>query len=241
MVTTMLNSNLDDDRDVHHDPRASAPHPSANPGEIITFGTYPQTADGTDTTPVRWRVLQNSGGELFILSEFILDCKRYHREYVDTTWRDCDLRKWLNEEFYNAAFTAAAQELVKATLCTDNGEGSPDTEDRVFLLSTAEARTLTNIAGKDVFDRERRAVGTEFARVRKADGCRLYVYDMSVSADYLTVNGKKHGCSWWWLRTQPGSPSRAAFVGARGSIRGYARVNRTGYGVRPALTLRLAG
>jgi hypothetical protein len=241
LKTTMLNSHLDEDRDARHDGLASAPHPSAKPGEIITFGTYPHTADGTGTTPVQWRVLQNSGSELFILSESILDCKRYHGEYVDTTWSDCDLRKWLNEEFYDAAFSAAEKEVIKVTRCPDNGEGSPDTEDRVFLLSIGEARALTNIAGKDAFDRERRAVGTEFAGLRKADGCRLYVYDMSVSADYLTVNGEKHGCSWWWLRTQPGSPSRAAFVGARGSIRGYARVNRTGYGVRPAVVLSLAG
>lgn len=113
------------------------------------------------------------------------------------------------------------------------------------MLSVAEVRTLTNVAGKDVFDRERcaerRAVGTEFAKVRKADGCRLYVYDKSVSADYITVNGKQCGCSWWWLRTQPSSSSRAAFVGARASIRGYARVNRIGYGVRPALRLNLVG
>ena len=47
-------------------------------GEIITFGTYPQTSGGNDATPVKWRVLQNSGSELFILSEYILDCRRYH-------------------------------------------------------------------------------------------------------------------------------------------------------------------
>jgi len=30
---------------------------NAKPGEIITFGTCPQTADGTDVTPIKWRVL----------------------------------------------------------------------------------------------------------------------------------------------------------------------------------------
>lgn len=63
---------------------------NAKPGEIITFGTYPQTSDGTDATPINWRVLQNSGSELFILSEHILDCKRYHGKSVDITW----LIKW---------------------------------------------------------------------------------------------------------------------------------------------------
>ncbi len=239
----MFNFHLGEDSEVRVDNLASAPHPSAKPGEVITFGTHPQTADGTDRTPIKWQVLQNSGtgSELSILSKYILVCKRYHSEFVDITWRDCDLRKWLNDESYNAAFNAAEKEVVAAILCTDNGEGSPDTEDKVFLLSVAEVRKLTNVAGKDIFDRERRAVGTEFAGLRKADGCRLYVYDKSVSADSITENGRKHGCLWWWLRTQPSSSSRAAFVGARASIRGYARVNRISYGVRPALRLNLVG
>jgi hypothetical protein len=218
---------------VHDDQFASAPHRSAQPGEIITFGRYPQSADGTDRTPIRWRVLQNASGELFLLSERILDCKRYHGAFVDITWRDCDLRRWLNDDFYQAAFDAAEQGAIKTTRCTDNGAGSPDTEDRVFLPGAAEIRELTDALGKDF----RRAVGTEFARVKKADGCRLYVYDKSVDDNYITENGVKRGCSWWWLRTRLGEASRAAFVGTRASIRSYCRVNRVSYGVRPALKL----
>jgi hypothetical protein len=214
---------------------ASAPYRSAKPGEIIPFGIYPQTADGADRTPIQWRVLHNSGRALFILSEFILDCKRYHGEYVDSTWRDCDLRQWLNDAFYRAAFDAAEQGCVETTRCTDNGEGSPDTEDKVFLLGVAEVKSLTDILGKDM----RRAVGTEFAKAKKADGCHLYVYDKSVDGDYITENGKKHGCSWWWLRTQLGSSSRATFIGTRASIRSYGRVSLRFYGVRPAINLCL--
>src|SRR5512135_3379294 len=106
---------------------------AAKPGEIITFGTYPQTADGTDSTPIPWLVLENSGSELFVLSKYILDCKRYHREFTATSWRDCDLRQWLNETFYHVAFTDAEKEVVKTTHNIDHGEGSPDTEDKVFL------------------------------------------------------------------------------------------------------------
>jgi hypothetical protein len=203
------------------------------PGEIVIFGAYPQMADGADRTPIQWRVLEKSGGELVILSEYILDCKRYHGEYVETSWRDCDLRKWLNDEFYHAAFNAAEKGIIKTTRCTDSGEGSPDTEDKVFLLGVAEVKRLTELYGKDI----RRAVGTEFAKVKKADGCHLYVYDKSVSDDYITENGKKHGCSWWWLRTQLRESSRATFIGTRASIRSYGRVNLPYYGVRPALTL----
>jgi len=226
---------------VHDDNPASALHRSAQPGEIITFGTYPQTADGTDRTPIQWRVLQNSGRELFLLSATILDCKRYHGAYTDITWRDCDLRKWLNDAFYNAAFDADEKELVKTTRCTDNGEDSPDTDDKVFLLSVAEVNSLTDELGKDF----RRARGTEFAKIKKADGCHLYVMDKNVDADYIMVDSERVGCSWWWLRSQGRlkdkgyDPSRAVFIGTRASIRHYARVDLAGYGVRPALKLNL--
>ena len=175
--------------------------------------------------------------ELFILSEYILDCKRYHGEYADITWRDCDLRKWLNNEFYNAAFNAAEKGFVRITHCTDNGEGGPDTEDKVFLLGVAEVKSLTDMHGMDTSDTKRRSIGTEFAKAKKADGCHLYVYDKSVNDDYITENGQKHGCSWWWLRTQGSSSSRAFFIGTRASVRSYCRVNRVSYGVRPALKL----
>jgi len=219
---------------VHDANLASMPYRSAKPGEIITFGTYPQTADGTDRTPIKWRVLQNSGAELLLLSEYILDCKRYHREFVDITWRDCDLRKWLNDEFYNTAFNAAEKGFVKIAFCTDNGEGSPDTEDRVF--SQCGRGEAPNQYPRQGFSP---CGGNRVRQGKKADGCHLYVMDKNVETDYITENGRKYGCSWWWLRTRGSSPLRAFFVGTRASIRSYARVNLARYGVRPALKLDL--
>jgi hypothetical protein len=217
---------------------------NAKAGEIITFGSYPQTADGTDITPIQWRVLQNSGSELFVLSEHILDCKRYHgktagikwRDCVDITWRDCDLRQWLNDEFYNTAFTDTEKEFIKTTHCTDNGEGSPDTEDKVFLLSANEIKDVSDKQVKDL----RRAVGTDFAKLKKTDGCSLYVYDKTNKDNYIVRSGEELGCSWWWLRTQGNKPTRAFFVGTGCSIRSYANVSSARDGVRPALKINLA-
>ncbi|MDK3160484.1 DUF6273 domain-containing protein [Kamptonema cortianum] len=220
---------------------ASALHRSARPGAFVTFGTYPQMADGSDKMPIKWRVLQNRGKELFLLSEYILDCKRYHSRDTEITWRSCNLRHWLNDEFYHTAFTDTEKQAVKMTHNTDNGEGSPDTEDRVFLLSVVEVNRLTDQLGKAF----RRARGTEFARIKKADGCQLYVMDKYVETDYISEGGTTYGCSWWWLRSQGrlkdrgNDPSRAVFIGTRASIRHYARVNRAGNGVRPALILHL--
>ncbi|MDI9547878.1 MAG: DUF6273 domain-containing protein [Chloroflexota bacterium] len=211
------------------------PSRNAKPGELVAFGAYPHRADGADRTPIHWRILRNTGSRLFMLSERLLDCKRYHGANVNITWRDCDLRKWLNGEFYNAAFNAAEMESIATTLCTGNGEGSPDTEDKVFLLGVTEIRDLAETHGKDL----RRAVGTDFAKTKKPDGCSLYVYDKSNKANYIHRKGEVVGCSWWWLRTQGNKPSRAYFVGTGYSIRSYADVRLARYGVRPALIMRL--
>jgi hypothetical protein len=228
---------------MHDNNLAAAPHWDAKPGDTILFGVYPQTADGEDRTPIRWLVLQNLDGELFVLSEKIVDCRRYHGKHVDITWRECDLRRWLNETFYDAAFNAAEQELIRTTRCTDNGEGSPDTEDRVFLLSVTEIKAFTDAQGGSDNVVRRRTIGTEFARAPKPDGCRLYVYDKGVEKDYIIEDGEKFGCSWWWTRTQlqiqDGRSSRAAFIGARSNIKSYGRVDLAYYGVRPAAKLDL--
>lgn len=213
------------------------------PGEFITFGTYPQAVDGKELA-IKWRVLQNSGSELFVLSEYILDCKRYHGKSADLkwgdcmemTWHDCDLREWLNEEFYNTSFNATEKQLIKTTHCTDNGEGCPDTEDKIFLLSVAEIKDLSEIHGKDL----RRAVGTDFAKTKKPDGCSLYVYDKTNKDNYIIKDDEEVGCSWWWLRTQGNKPSRAFFVGPSCSIRSYGNNSIDGYGVRPALNIYLS-
>lgn len=220
---------------------ASSLYRSAKSGEFITFGAYPQMAVGSDRTSIKWRVLQNSGTELFLLSEYILDCRRYHGEFTHVTWQDCDLRQWLNDTFYRSAFKDAERAIITTAHNAEHGDDSPDTHDKVFLLSVAEVNRLTAQLGKDFL----RARGTAFAQIKKADGCHLYVMDKNVAADYIDEGSQKYGCSWWWLRNQGrlkdqgDDQSRAVFIGTRASIRHYARVNNAGYGVRPAIKLNL--
>ena len=192
-----------------------------------------------DRTSLPWQVLERTGDELFLFSARILDCRRYHDDMAETTWRESSMRQWLNAAFLSQAFTEAEREIITPHRCDDNGDATPDTVDRVFLLSVQEVRALTHPGRGHGLDR--RAVATPFAMQEKSDGCRLYVYDKAIEKDHLVVDGDRRGCSWWWLRTQPqaqnGTASRAAFVGARGDVKSYGRVDISRYGVRPAITL----
>lgn len=205
----------------------------AEVGSIVFFGRYAQTASAKDCTPIAWYVAQCDGTAMLLLSEAILDCKRYHRDFSSTTWRDCDLRSWLNDGFYQTAFSDDEKQRIIPTVCSDNGPGAPDTIDSVYLLSTKQVTELTQV------DRavKRQSCGTEFARMTRSDGCRLYVYDKGKGKDYLLWHGQTVGSSWWWLRTRSDDARRSCFIGTLASVRHYGRVNVPYYGVRPALTV----
>jgi len=191
------------------------------------FGTYPQTSVGTDSTPVKWRVLQKEEAVLFLLSEYILDCRPFHDKNEDTHWQQSGIHRWLNNTFYHAAFTAAEKKQV-----IDTAEG------RVFLLSAEEVKAFTTVTDGPA---RRRTAGTAFAKQPKAGGCHLYVYDKDMQDDYVVEDGVRHGCSWWWTRSQAGGQpgSRATFIGPRSNIKTYGQVDIRRYGVRPAIKIIL--
>ncbi len=115
----------------------------ARVNDPLEFGAYSQSSGDDRKEPIQWRLLDRSDRSVLLLSDRILDCRRYHHTFAETTWRGCDLRAWLNGEFCAAAFTDEDRTLLEPAACTDNGNGAPDTADSVFLLSVKEVRTLT--------------------------------------------------------------------------------------------------
>lgn len=59
---------------------------------------------------------------------------------------NCSLREWLNEEFYNSAFSNSEKEqILSVTVPADKNpeydtNSGNDTEDKIFLLSVSEAK-----------------------------------------------------------------------------------------------------
>lgn len=192
-----------------------------NKGDKITFGQYPQGENG-EVLPLRWRVLDVQGDKALLLTDKLIDGRRYHGKFVDVTWETCALRKWLNGSFFKKAFSREEQsKIAPVTHSTpDNPSygttGGNPTQDNIFLLSIDE------VEGYFSSGSERKAYATPYAETQ---GC--YV-------------DKADGGSWWWLRSSGDYHYYAALVFSNGDV-SYSGTNvRLNRGtVRPALWLNL--
>ena len=171
-------------------------------GDIVTFGSYEQDNNlGNGPEPIEWIVLDVQDGKAFLLSKYGLDQGDYNDVRVEVTWETCTLRKWLNGDFLNNAFNA---EEINSILITsvDNSasqgyskwsiSGGNNTEDKVFLLSYAEANRYLGLTRDDCSNIKARVAPTEHAILNGA----------GISDRYQTAEGLPAG--WWWLRS-PGS------------------------------------
>ena len=108
-------------------------------GDHIAFGSYQQKSiPGTDTFEtgfIEWRVLDIQDGKALIITEYLLDTTVYNYDMTDVTWETSSLRKWLNSNFYDTAFSDSEKNLIQTTKINnvDNPvygtPGGNDTED----------------------------------------------------------------------------------------------------------------
>ena len=99
-------------------------------GGIYIFGSYEQDKDDTNgKEPIEWIVLdKESDGTLVLVSKYALDVKPYNENRTDVTWETSTLRKWLNEDFYNAAFSAIEQGRILTTHVINKSNASYGTK-----------------------------------------------------------------------------------------------------------------
>ena len=194
-------------------------------GNYVNFGGYPQTQNGNDKTPIEWRVLESDGETALLISRYALDCKPYNTEFVDTTWEQCTLRGWLNNAFYNRAFsTEEKQYILQSDVSADkNPKYSTNpgnaTKDNVFLLSIVEANKYFKS------DDARKCAPTDYA-----------IQQGAYTSDSYKVEGRRACC--WWLRSPGYNSDFAVDVNPDGSI-GRSRVSGSGLAVCPCVRVRL--
>ena len=114
-------------------------------GKTIKFGKYEQ--DGNEANgpeDIEWIVLENDGKRVFVVSKYALDNHFYHDAEVAVNWETCELRQWLNNDFYNTAFNDTEKAEVPTVSITNkantyyNKPAGNNTNDKVFCLSLEE-------------------------------------------------------------------------------------------------------
>ena len=180
-------------------------------GDTCTFGRF-------DGEALAWRVIDVSGQWALLITERVIDCRRYHEGYTDVTWETSSLRAWLAGAFLAEAFAPEERNRIGLVKVSNpfNAEygtaGGADTADRIFCLSIDEVRSLFPTYG------ERVVAPTAAAAAR---GATVY---------------KDGAC--WWLRSPGDDTCVAAIVDNAGYVNvGGRYVYSDDVGVRPALWL----
>ena len=113
--------------------KIKSPYASLKVRDEIEFGGY------------EWIVLDVEDQRILIISKNKLEDRKFHLEDEEVTWETCELRAYLNGDFYDNAFSEDEKEWINESLIENKDSeeygtaGGNDTVDRIFLLSVEEA------------------------------------------------------------------------------------------------------
>ena len=186
-------------------------------GDIIRFGNYANK-------PIEWIVLKIINNKALIISRNIIDLLPYNEKREDAIWKECSLRRYLNNEFVEKSFSKEEKLLIEQVCVKDtsnrSGEMSrkKETVDMVFCLSLSEVFKYFE------FYKDRVAIPTEYVKRKASEYNIRYLLD------------EKRGGGDWWLRSMGIDGFLAPAVGGNGFIMEPGNlVNSISCGVRPAL------
>jgi uncharacterized repeat protein (TIGR02543 family) len=202
-----------------------------------TFSTSATVSSGMvyyfKVEPIKWRILEESGGTALILCESIIANMWY--DGSSNNYMNSEIRAWLNNEFYNTAFNTLQQELIQITNVdnsvdstgySSNPNTCANTNDKIFLPSYREMVNIAYGFSSDCYadDTARRRLTSDYSRATGA---------------YMNTDTSYYGNGIWWLRSPNyGYSDRARSVSNNG-IRNNDYVHRTSFGVVPALVIDL--
>lgn len=202
------------------------PQISVKTGSTITFGKY----KGEE---INWYVadIDRSAGTVLLVSVKAVDVVMYHDNHNSKeipTWTECDLRYWLNNTFYQVAFSQSEKNYILTSVVqTSNADIC---KDKVYILSYQETENyLQQIGGSWML--------TECFELCKTKntttGTPIYNYNKSKNPS---------GGYSYWLRT-PTTASKMHVIGSKGDPRIEKMPTNYPYtddnGVRPVILVSL--
>jgi len=184
--------------------------------KLIQFGKY------------NWYVLDEQNGKSLIITEKVIEKRSYNKQDGEVTWEACDLRKYLNEDFYNTFNDTDRKKIIETVIENNNNpwdgtNGGNSTTDRVFLLSISEVVKYFGDSGK--------LQSKQFGPKGES-----WWFNDQYNADRVAKFGSKY--AWWWLRSPGYIGSRVAYICINGNVHIHGEGFKSGGGgVRPALWL----
>lgn len=159
------------------------------PGMTLSFGTYEQDDDPrTVGEPIEWIVWDYRDGKYFLVSRYLLAADAYDGASKNANdWESCRLRAWLNEDFYQVAFSEEEKHWIAESVLTDVG-----TTDRVFVPSYPEigAYFLKRIDGYGIGTDHALANGLVYGSGDAIDHARWWL--RGNGTHFLTTDGKTY-------------------------------------------------
>ena len=182
--------------------------------------------------PIKWRILEETNGIALILCIMAIDNHIYDDN--SNSYEESDIRAWLNNEFYNNAFSDLHKTLIETTYVDNSAAttsdpnttfASADTFDNIFLMSYQDMLNTgygfnSSPANEDP---ARKILVTDYARSK---GGVMSTHNM------LNYYGK----GYLWLRS-PNLTSTAHFVEYNGWV-GNSPYHYDSYEVAPVLRIQ---
>ena len=157
---------------------------------------------------IKWNIVDENDGKKMLVSSLVLDSQEYYPSVLDdeqfyhnggigyaNNYALSNIRKFINNDFYNTAFTDSEKEKIETTLVDNSAESTfkteneyicEDTYDKIFLLSYKEFKTYFS------------GLGDNYEKWKNT------YHDSPIEAtDYAKCQGTDDYCS-RWLRS-PGS------------------------------------
>ena len=228
---------------------------AANVGSYVFFGEYEQDNDvDTGKEAIEWLVLAKEEDRMLLISRYGLDCQKYNSEDATVIWLTCSLRDWLNNSFYNLAFTPEEKNLIlDSTITYDGRVSTTNLRSAVFATKTPETSNsmehdTPTMGGAGPENRIIEVAGvTDKLFLFTIDEVEQYFTDDAARAcpgtPYCYTRGAwkdANGNCWWWLRTSGLSGDRATYVLDDGEIHSEgAYVTHDKIAVRPAMWINI--
>ena len=156
----------------------------------VVFGEYISYQDknkNSEFEPLEWQVLDCVGSKALLLSFHALDFTKPS----NLKWQNSPIRRWLNEEFLQQAFTEEEQDLIFFSKIESNDDYSkflhsiPDDAhnyeiyDQLFLLSIKDVNLYLSSYDNESFEQDplRQSTVTSYARMKGAFVFALSQYE----------------------------------------------------------------